>query len=159
MKHRWLEHLNGSGKDTSLQLLEPEKVTEKTPQLDDGDNDDFDDIIDDDDDDDDDEDDGDGEFYLKEKIAIAMDDDAVIGEGKIILRKDPNNKDRVLVIGFIEGMRDIMAHKDEMWEGDIILAPARRNGSSKTNLKKMSLSEMVAAGGLKRGNWKKKVDG
>jgi len=151
-------YLNGGDKGLSLQLLEPEKVSEK-PKLDDGDNDDINNIFDDDDDDDDDEDDENAEWYLKEKIATAMDDDAFLAEGNLILRKDPNNDDRVLVIGFIEGVRDLMESKDEMWEGDIILAPDSRRSGSKKNLKKMSLSEMVAAGGLNPENWKKKVDG
>lgn len=146
-------YLNGGDKGLSLQLLEP-----KAPKLDDGGNDDFDNIFDDDDDDDDEDDDEDAEQYLKEKIALAMDDDAFLAGGKIILRKDPNNEDRVLVIGFVEGIRELLENKDEMWEGDIILAPASRSSGSKSNLNKMSLSEMVAAGGLKSKNWEKKVD-
>jgi len=149
-----LSGLNGDG--TLLGLLEPEKV-EKKPELDDGGNDNFDKIFDDDDDDDD---DGDAEEYLRDKVAVAIDPDSFLGEGKIILRKDPNNKERVLIIGFFEGgIEEILEDKEEMWEGDIILAPERRNGGGNPDLKKMSLSEMVAAGGLKRHNWKKKVDG
>jgi len=150
-----IEKLLQTNGNACLQLLEP-----KAPKLDDGGNDNIDDIFDDDDDDDDDDEEENDAEYLRDKIAIAMDANALLGEGKIILRKDPNNKDRVLIIGFIEGgIEEILEHKDEMWEGDIILSPERRNGSGKANLKKMSLSEMVAAGGLKRGNWKKKVGG